>query len=659
MKMTESMLREMVETPLDAAGVGEALTMTGFELEEITVVEGEAVLDVNVMANRGDGASVLGLARELLAKDRSSRPTDLYKKLTSDWSYEDIGGTDAGQTASLAIETPLCSRYAFRVFVGITNGPSPDWVQERLTKVGQRPISLLVDLTNYVMLETGQPLHAFDLDRLAGPGIVVREARRGESLTTLDEQDRALQPGDVLICDLERPVALAGVMGGADTEVGPTTTRCLLESAHFDPQAVRRTRKRLGLHTEASYRFERWVDPAGVVRALDRFAELLEQATGARPVPGVASAGSSPPAAAPIRLRHSRLERLLGMPVPWAEAIAALERLGCQVEAGESELTAVPPSWRTDLVREDDLIEDVGRVYGYEKIPEALPIGSTGVGGPHGVLAAIDRFREELLRCGLDQTVSHTLRDVHTLDQDGPRTRVRNPHAPEMALMRNSMLPCLADAVARNAGQSVRLFEIGKAHRNPGRPEEAAQLGILLTEADVFELKGVLQRCCKVTGAPFEIGPSTDRRLHPTRQAAMGAFGVFGQMHPAVAEECDLPVTTVLAEVDLDRLLAVADPEVRYRPVHRHPAVRRDIAVVISKAVPYAEVERAVAEACGEDLERQWLFDVYSGPGIPEGSHSLGIAIQLRKAGTFTDEEANQVRDAAVAALERLGARLR
>ncbi len=677
MKLTESMFRDMVETPMSAEEIGDLLTMTGFELEEIVEVEGEKVLDVNVMANRGDGASVLGLAREVLAKDTQARPTPLYTRLSEGCPLGDEGAPDGGRLTSVQIETPDCTRYACRVFEGLTNGEAPGWVQERLRKVGQRPISMLVDLTNYVMLETGQPLHAFDMDTLREGRIVVRQAQTGERMATLDGQEHELGPTDCMICDAERPVAVAGVMGGGDTEVSATTTRCLLESAHFDHRSVRRTRKRLGLQTDASYRFERYADPEGVVRALNRFAELLAEAMGVRPVPGVVDVYPAPPVRPTLRLRRDRAVRLLGMDVAADEIERSLLALGNRVERGGDEFQVTPPSWRIDLEREDDLVEEVGRVYGYEKIPEALPAGSTGIGGPKGAEALTDRLREEALRCGLDQTLSHSLGDLHPLDAPGKRVTVRNPHSPEMAHLRNSTLPCLAENARRNGGRDVHLFEAGRVFRDG---QETVALGVLSTggldapswggraaqTADFFTLKAVVERLLDVAGVEATLEPGGgDPRLHPTRQATVRAagtgqsLGLIGQVHPDVAEGLDLPATTFVAELDLTGLATSAQGELHYRPVHRTPAARRDIAIAIEKAVPFKHIEETLVAACGDVLERHWLFDVYEGKGIEPGQHSLAIALQFRKAGTFTDEEANQVRDAAVAALEALGAKLR
>ncbi|MCE2938657.1 MAG: phenylalanine--tRNA ligase subunit beta [Armatimonadota bacterium] len=673
MKLPVSVLKDYVKTDLSAEALGDLLTMTGFELEEILEINGEPVLDVNIMANRGDGASILGLAREILAKDPAAEPTELLSRLMADTPRRDRDNRDIWSQTNIKIESQACSQYALRLFPEVTNGPSPEWLQQRLELLGQRPVSLLVDLTNYVMFELGQPLHAFDAALVRGQRIVVREAEAGERMTTLDEIERELEPGMLLICDGEGPVAVAGVMGGSTTEVNETTTSCLLESAHFDNQSVRRTRKRLGLQTEASYRFERSVDPEGVVRALDRFADLLEEITGAKPVGGAAQVVNFTYQPAELDLSLPRCRALLGVPVTISEAADALMGLGFSVTARPEEdcLWVGAPSWRFDIAREEDLIEEVGRIYGYERIPEWPVAGSNGIGGAHGYEGWQDRVREAALRAGLDQCLSHTLRKAHELDAASDLVPLLNPHSPEHAVLRNSLLPGLAEAALRNGGQDLRLFEMGRVFTDA---TERAQLAILMTgqgrgpdwrkdgapAADFFDLKGVLEAVARHAARPLDLEPldGADGRFHPTRSARWSG-GVMGQIHPQWATATGLPAQTFLAEIDLEAWYGTALPEAPYTTIHRHPATRRDISVLVSQDLPYAQIEAAARAAAGEWLETMWLFDVYEGDRLPAGTRSLAIALQLRKGGNFTDEEANQVRDRVVAALEGLGAQLR
>ncbi|MCB8933789.1 MAG: phenylalanine--tRNA ligase subunit beta [Chthonomonadaceae bacterium] len=691
MKFPVSMLRDFVETSLSATELGDLLTMAGFELEGIDEVEGEPVLDIRVVSNRGDGLSVQGLAREVLAKDASATPTDLYARAGNRYPRPDAGGAEAQGMAQVSIETAACTRYACRLFRNGRNGEAPDWIRDRLRRAGQRPISLLVDLTNYVMLELGQPVHAFDFDTLRGGRIVVREARAGETLTTLNGEEHELRPGQMMICDEERPVAAAGIMGGLETEVSNRTKTVLLESAHFECTSVRRTRKQLGLSTEASYRFERSVDPEGVPAALNRFAELLEGAdAGWEIVPGIVEVFPAPPPPRTLDLRMSRVERLLGMPVGARVAKQALEALGFAIEGDGEPFAVRVPSWRFDVVREDDLVEEVGRVYGYDKIPEQPLQGTTVQGGVFGFERYVDRVRAALLRCGFTQTIHHSLGAKHPLDYPGSeRFGPRNPHSPEAALLRNSLLPGLAETAARNGGRDLHLFEIGATFGNflpdAAYAHDATELAFLSTgalqpahwkgqpsaEADFFSAKAVLEEVFRIGDGVDGFGPrravasaSADPRLHPTQQAVFRVDDVkvalVGRIHPDLADAVGLSDATVVAEVDLYTLWAHPGAPSKFHAISRNPAVRRDLSIMIPKATPYARLEAAIREACGEPLERVWLFDQYTGKGIPDDAHSLSIALQLRKAGeNFTDEEANQVRDRAVKALEALGATLR
>jgi len=533
-----------------------------------------------------------------------------------------------GLPTSVTVETPACTRYACRLFENVANGASPDWMQQRLRQAGMRPISLLVDLTNYVLLEQGQPLHAFDFDRLAGKRIVVRQARDGEHLTTLDGADHELQPNQMMICDAERPVAVAGVMGGLDTEVTEATRTMLLESAHFVNTSVRKTRKQLGLSTEASYRFERSVDPDGVVAALNRFLMLYQGCSGQDAAPGVIDVYPGRATVTPINVRMSRTTRLLGMDVPGLEARGHLERLGFAVDGNGEPFRVTAPSWRPDIVREDDVIEEIGRVHGYEKIPEAAPQGQTPQGGVHGIDHFKDRARETMLRSGFTEIMSHSLRDRHLLDfRDNDRVEVRNPHAPEMALLRNSLLPALAEAAQRNGGRDLHLFEIGRVFvKGEIQIDESPELALLSTgalfplhfktpnpsQADFFSIKGTVEELARALEVPihFDRPLIPDPRLHPSRQSSVLAdhgnlhIGVFGQIHPDLAEELDLPAQTMLAELDLLVLFMEREEGAKLRDISRNPAVRRDISVLLDKSVPYVDVETAIRSACGSVLGR-------------------------------------------------------
>ena len=683
MKFPYSMLQDFVETSLTAHQIGDLLTMAGFELEGIEEVNGEWVLDIKVMSNRGDGLSVFGLAREVLAKDQQSNPTKLYSRAAARFQDISLPETISLENEAARIESESCRRFAVRAFSGVNaTDQSPAWMQKRLDACGQRPISLLVDLTNYIMLELGQPLHAFDRDKLAEGRIVVRDAKPGEKLTTLNGIEHELS-GQMMICDAAKPVGVPGVMGGLETEVTDGTTNLLLESANFVNTVVRKTRKQLGLATEASYRFERSVDPDGVVAATLRFTELLLESQPNIKISNIVDLYPGHQTFAPVKLRVARASMLLGMEITLSQATTYLRRLGMDVRQDGENLMVVPPSWRPDIIREEDLIEELGRVHGYELIPEAYPQGSTPLGGSKGRHLMVDRLREMMLRAGYSQTISHSLRDYHPLDASvNDRVAPRNPASPENCVLRDSLLPSLADAARRNGGKDIHLFEIGKVFfTDDGNYEEGLcwsilSQGSLLPEnqkgdkspqADFFSVKAAIQSVFEFLGvahlAAYSSSSKPDLRFHPTRSSLVefdrNWAGIFGQIHPDLAAATGLEPTTILGELSLDWILDQSKPILEIRSISRHPAVRRDIAVLVDKSVEYGKIEQAIAKAGGDVLEKQWLFDVFEGANIPEGKHSLGIGLQFRKHANFTDEEANQVRDRIVAELESLGAILR
>lgn len=684
MKFPLSMLRDFVETRLDAERIGDLLTMAGFELEGIEKFGEEDVLDIKVVSNRGDGLSVFGLSREILAKDLGSKPTDLYRR--AQLRFVDVAVSESIHIpeSTASIESESCRRFSVRKFEGVdASSSSPAWMQARLEACGMRPISLLVDLTNYVMLELGQPLHAFDFDLLADRRIRVRHALPGEKLTTLNGIEHELD-GQMMICDGNKVIGVPGVMGGLETEVTDSTSNVLLESANFVNNTVRKTRKQLGLNTEASYRFERSVDPEGVVAATQRFTELLLQSDPKVRVSNVIDLYPGKSHFASVRVRPARASMLLGMSISLDEARNYLERLGMDVKVDGEDLIVAPPSWRPDIVREEDLVEEFGRVHGYEKIPEAWPSGSTPLGGPQGKELIKDRLRESLLRSGFSQMISHSLRSEHRLDEPCERVAPRNPASPDHNILRSSLMPGLAEAARRNGSKNLHIFEMGKVFFNwQGEYGETTYVALLsqghlfppnrqnevVPTADFFTVKATLVDLFTGLGIQdqlsFEPLEDADDRFHPTRTARIMTasrefVGTIGQIHPSVASEVGLESDTVLAELAWDYLIVECKPELGIRSISRNPASRRDIAILISKQVPYSQIETAISKVGGEVLEKQWLFDVFEGKGVPEGSHSLGIGMQFRKMGAnFTDEEANQVRDEIVAELGTLGATLR
>ena len=693
MRVPLEWLKEYVSLSATAEEVATRLTMGGLEVEGIEESAIGPVLDVYVTPNRGDCLSMVGVAREVAALYGLSLQSPVSPK-------SEPGGDVASQT-SVTIDAPdLCPRYAARLVRGLKVGPSPDWMQARLEASGMRPISNVVDVTNYVMLELGQPLHAFDFDKLTGGRIIVRRANPGEVLQTLDGQERTLLPEMLIIADAERAVAVAGVMGGADSEVSETTTNLLLESAHFDPLAVRRASKALGLRTEASYRFERVVDPAICRRAVDRACELLAQMGQAGAVEGVVDVVAKPIAGRDITLRVSRAEMLLGMEITPDVALDCLTRLeiGAQFspDDGDKILAHIPPR-RADLTLEEDLIEEVGRIYGYENIPESLPGGETTRGGDSDEGRLLARIREIFLACGLQEVVSHSLTAPFafaTREDAAERVPVRNALSTDISALRESLIPSLLDVARRNVAhgqRSLALFEIGHVwHNRAGGiyPVETVSVGGLLmgawqeagwqssgkgTPADFYAVRGVVEtllrglRIENATFAPVHDGNAYPA-LHPGRAATLTLAtgedrpGFVGEVHPLAQSAAELRDRAYVFEIGLDALRHVLPADLeqgpRFASLARFPAVSRDLSPRVVEATLYADVESAIDAANVPMLESYRLVDVFRGGPVPDGMKSVTVGFTFRSPeGTLQEAQITQAMSALRAELEaRCGA---
>ena len=694
----------LVELGLDDAPVGsDAIALLGL---------GEQTVEVNVTPDRGYALSVRGVARDYALSTGAA--------FTDPAAVDVPKPTDDGFEVRLTDDAPIhgvagCDRYVARVVRGCdASRPSPGWMQRRLEQAGMRPISLAVDVTNYVMLAVGQPLHAFDLDRLTAP-VVVRRARAGERLTTLDDVERVLDPEDLLITDTagDRVLALAGVMGGASSEVTGTTTNLLVEAAHFDPITVARTARRHKLSTEASRRFERGVDTDLADRAAELAVRLLVEHGGGT-VAEVTDVDDRV-AVAPIELPVTLAERVIGVPLTREDVVARLERIDCRVEpAGDAALSVTPPSWRPDLRIAVDLVEEVARLVGYDAIPSVLPVAPAGRGLSHGQKARRSVSRA-LAEHGLVEVLTYPfvgpeVHDAFGLPADDPRrtaVRLANPLSDEAPELRTSLLATLVDALRRNVGRGatdVSLFEVGMVTRPDALGAVAPQLpvAVLPSADDLAALHAAVpaqpRRVALLMAGnrvlPGWYGPArpadwTDaldaallvaRTLgvevtvtadtghapwHPGRCARIEAGGVLvghaGELHPKVVAALSLPPRTVAAEVDLDVLVAASGERRSAVPVATFPLAKEDVALVVDADVPAAAVEAALRAGAGELLESVRLFDVYTGPQVGEGKKSLAFALRLRAADrTLTAAESAAARDAAVAeAAARTGAVLR
>jgi len=651
----------------------------------------DAILEIDLTPNRGDCLSHLGVAREVAAAAGSPL------RVPGATVPEEGDPTDA--ITSVTIEDDLrCPRYAARVIRGVRIGPSPRWLANRLESVGVRPINNVVDVTNYVLMELGQPLHAFDLATLRGQCIVVRCARSHEKLVTLDGVERALTQDDLAICDAARPVALAGVMGGEGTEVTERTTDILLESAYFAPSGIRRTAKRHGFRTEASYRFERGCDPEMVTRASNRAAALIVELAGGHVAPEILDVYPRPVRRPEIRLDPDRANKLLGISLSPATMADILRRLGIQDVSSERTLRVKPPSWRSDLAIEVDLIEEIARLHGYDRIPTTLPAARIQAPEVPPERHVVSATRQALTSLGFHEAityrfVSDTWPDRLRLAADDPRrraVRLRNPLREDQAVLRTSLVPGLLLAALHNLRHDqtqARLFEVGKIFSDlPSAelPEERTAMAALIVgpsmpglwgggaSADFYDAKGavegILERLA-VAGVSFVAG-ETSPHLHPGVSARVlwekGRLGEVGRIHPEVAAALELPENLYLIELAVAELLRAADARATgFHPLSRFPTVRRDLAIVIdesTEAGQVLEVIRAVPDtalqAALQDIE---IFDVYQGHGIPEGKRSLALRLCYRSDDrTLTDAEVNTFQEKVVARLaEVVGAKLR
>jgi phenylalanyl-tRNA synthetase beta chain len=625
----------------------------------------DALLEVEVTPNRPDCLAIVGVARELAALTGGRlRPPDSTVR-------EDPALTTEGWR--ITIEDPdLCPRYAARLIADVTVGPSPAWLAQRLRAAGLRPINNVVDVTNYVLWELGHPLHAFDGALLAGRHVVIRRARPGESLVTLDGQTRTLGDAMLVIADAKQPVAVAGVMGGANSEVRDSTRTVLLESAYFAPASIRRTAKALGLSTEASYRFERGADIEGLRDALDRAARLIAELGGGRVAAGVLDAYPTPrrPRAVPLRLE--RIRQVAGASPPRATVGDILRSLGFPATERDGRFEVVVPAFRRDVAIEDDLVEEIARVWGYDKIPSTLPSGALSLTRRPHAMVARDTARRVLTGAGCQEAVCLSMTDpAHLryleLSPEDPRVvRLQNPLATDRSVMRPTLLFGLLEALATNVRRQtpdVRLFEVGRVFEGQGAgvlPREDTRVGVVLTglraprawyapraKADVFDAKGAVEGLVEALGrGEVRVEPVRAPYLEDGRAATVVVqgtpVGVVGELHPDVQKAFDLPAPVFVAEVSLDALEALPERMIQYRPLPRHPGVQRDLAVVVPLDVAAADVSRAIEAIRPPWLRRVALFDVYEGAQVGPGRKSLAYGLLYQADDrTLTDAEVN------------------
>ena len=671
--VSNGMLCSAVELGLGADADGIHILGRGDEIAPGTSVAdlvGEIVLDVDVKPNRGDALSMVGLAREIAAFSGASLRLPPADAVTA-------AGDPVGARVHVDItDADLCPRFTAMLFENVTNGPSPDWMQHRLAAAGMRPISAVVDVTNYVMHELGQPQHAYDADAIPDGTIVVRRARDGEKLETIDHVTRSLDTRMLVIADGERPIGLAGIMGGSSTEVTDATRRVILESAVFHGPTIRNTARRLALRSEASMRHEKGIGPELPVLAAQRAARLITEITGATVAPGIVDNDPGPHPRRRVAVKPEQTRRLLGIEVDAADIRRLLEPLGFEVSGDGEDIEVVVPSHRLDVTEAADVAEEIARAHGYDRIEGRLPRASLPSYRPDPT-APRHAVRRVLAGLGLDEVVTHALIGPEDLARSGyasdapDHVRLFNPLSADHSLLRPMMAPSMLGALAENARQrrpDAWLFDVGKVYRyHPSDPTprdrasesagtgryESWELGIILggaavpttpdapaREADVATLKGIVDALHVALGAqPPVYRAEDDGEQHPHRHpgrtglicdAAGSPYGSLGEVHPGIAAAWDLAGRPVDAAIGLDRLLALVPDRAMSRPIPSVQPIDRDLAVVVDDATPVGELLRVARTSAGPLLDGLRLFDVYRGAQIGEGKVSYAIALRFQ-----------------------------
>lgn len=675
-EVSEGMLCSEIELGLgqDASGIMilEPDAPLGANLGEALGLS-DTVLDLSITPNRPDCFCVIGVAREIAALTNQRL---IYPALL----LTDKGDEIHQRTSVSLLDPDLCPRYVARMIEGVRIGPSPHWLKNRLEKVGIRSINNVVDVTNYVMMEYGQPLHAFDFDLLEEGRIVVRRARQGEEFVTLDGVKRRLDEEMLMICDGVKPVAIAGVMGGLNSEIRDHTRTVLLESAYFQPVNNRSTSRRLGFETEASFRFGRGIDYGGCLKAANRAASLIQELSGGRVVEGAIDAYPKPLQPHPIRLNVSRVNQILGTEIPAKQMRIYFENLELDVcEEDENRLIVTPPSFRGDLEREIDLVEEVARLNGYDRIPLTLPKGPPSSEEMSREFLLEQKAKDLLIRHGYHEVITYSFIAPASLNSlsltpEDPRRRcipILNPLTEDLSVMRTSLLPGLMETLRYNLSHknvNIRIFELKKvflAQEGQRLPREIKYLTGLATGSDAelhwsskmrpidfYDIKGCLEdlfESLQIRGVRYRRAEEIPF-LHPGKSSSIEigeeGLGYFGEIHPETLARYEIPSKVYLFEIDFDRVAAHAGEERRFRFLPKFPAVFRDLSLVVEDRLEAEKVRQAIGEIEEPLIDEIVLFDLYQGAPIPKGKKSISYRIRYQASDrTLTDDEVNQIHE--------------
>ncbi len=644
---------------------------------------GDVILDLDITPNRPDCLSIMGIAREVAALDGQILPPPTIE-------YEETT-LSIDQQVSVEITAPdLCPRYCASLITGVKVAESPGWMQQRLLKCGMRPINNIVDITNYVMLEYGQPLHAFDYQQIKGKKVIVRRVTNTKTIVTLDGEERLLSEDMLVIADEEQPVAIAGVMGGAESEVTPETTSILLEAASFNPASIHYTGRILCLPSEACMRFERGISPELTIPALRRATQLIMQLAGGKAAKGLVDVYPGKQEREPILLSTRQVKRLLGVEFSLDQIVAALVSLSFECKAASaSEVRVTAPYWRSDIHQTADLIEEVARIIGYDKIPTTMLSQSLPRQNPEPIISLKQKVRHSLIGYGFQEVITYSLTSLEMLNKLLPEShspepiplRIANPMTIEQEYLRPNLRATLLAVLSTNRRYEdggIELFELGRVYipQPENLPDELEVMCGILSGSrlekswhggddlfDFYDVKGVVESLLSQLGVESSFEESGDESLHPIKQAAIvigdSRLGVIGELHPKVSQAFDISEPVYLFEIELTALLPFTTGHKTFQPISRFPSIVRDVAVVIDAGVTHQQVQDIIKSF--PLVNRVTLFDVYAGNQVPPGKKSLAYSIAFQSpTHTLTDEEVNQVQQQILNKLSgELGATLR
>jgi phenylalanyl-tRNA synthetase beta chain len=660
MKVLLSWLRDYIEIDKSAQEIAEILSNLGLPCEGIEYLNNDAVIDVEVTSNRGDCLGLIGIARELAAATGKELKIPVVELAEST--------KPASEFIAVEIREPkLCGRYTARVIEGVKVASAPEWMKSRLEAIGMRSVNNVVDATNYAMMETGQPPHAFDYAKIFGQKIIVRKAKPGERIISIDGSKCDLTDDMLCIADATMPVAVAGVMGGVDTEVGDATKTILLEDAYFEPVSIRTTARKLSLPSEASFRFGRIVDIENIDWASRRTAQLIIEVSGGKAAKGVVDAYPEKPKPKQATLRLSRVKKVLGIDVPADKIIQILTRLGMQpkqpldsarggelVEPQGEQITCAVPSWRSDIYREADLIEEIARVYGYDKVPAESKI-TIEVAPVDKRQKTIDTLGTYLTGCGFYETVTISFIDAGAAElfaesDNKQYLSVKDVTRTGANLLRQSVLPSLLGVLKANhnvGNTPCRIFEIADTYipaQATGLPIEKTCLAIAC-DSDLRDIRGVVEGLLKILApdSVVKFEPMTIGWAQAGVKILIGSvqIGVIGMASQQVLDKFDFKNTTVCgAELDLEQLLALRAGSIKVKPLSKFPAIRRDLSLIVNEEVPWVDIESAVRRKAPTELEELQFVDLFHGKSIPQGKKSVTLSLLFRNAdGTLTHEQ--------------------